>query len=69
MMKNETIIYRLCNENDWFFGGDNQAYAKLFELARNGMSVSIISHCIWLVSDDTYINIYNIIRQSGYTEK
>jgi len=69
MTKNEDIVYKLCNENDWFFGGDNQAYAKLFELARNCMPVSIMAYCIWLVSDDTYINIYSTIKKSGYTEK
>lgn len=69
MLKNQNIIFRLCNDNDWFTGGDNQAYKKLFDLAGNGMPVSIIAHCIWLVSDDTYLNIYNIIRQSGYTAK
>lgn len=69
MLKNEAIIYRLCNENDWFTGGDNQAYKKLFDIARDCMPANIIAHCIWMVSDDTYENIYDTIRQSGYTEK
>lgn len=69
MLKNEAIIYRLCNENDWFTGGDNQAYKKLFDIAGDCMPVSIVAHCIWMVSDDTYTNIYNTIKQSGYTEK
>lgn len=69
MLRNQNIIFNLCNANNWFTGGDNQAYAKLFELAGGGMPVNIIAHCIWLVSDDTYMNIYNAIRQSDYTVK
>lgn len=69
MVKNKNIIYRLCNENDWFTGGDNQAYKKLFELAGDCMPANIVAHYIWLASDDTYTNIYNTIKQSGYIEK
>lgn len=69
MLRNQNIIFRLCNNNNWFTGGDNQAYGKMFELAGDGMPVNIIAHCIWLVSDDTYMNIYNTIRQSDYTVK
>lgn len=69
MTINEKIICRLCNNNNWFTGGDNKAYAKLLELAKNSVPTSLISQCIWLVSDDTYVNIYNIIKQSSYTGK
>ncbi len=69
MTDNEMVIYRLCNENDWFTGGDNQAYGKLFKLAKNYMPASIIAYCIWMVSDDTYMDIYNTIKKSDYTEK
>lgn len=69
MLRNQNIIYRLCNDNDWFTGGDNQAYRKLLDLAGDGMPISIIAHCIWLVSDDTYLNICQAIKQSDYTVK
>lgn len=67
-MNNTQIIYRLCNENNWFTGGDNQAYSKLFELAEIGVSIQILAHCIWLVSDSKYLEIYKAIKQSGYKE-
>ena len=69
MTINEKIISRLCNNNNRFTGGDNKANAKLLELAKNSIPTGIISQCIWLVSDDTYVNIYNTIKKSGYTGK
>ena len=69
MTDNERIIHRLCNDNGWFTGGDRKAYARLLDIAGDCMPASIIAHCIWMVSDDTYENIYDTIRQSGYTEK
>ena len=69
MTDNERIIHKLCNDKNWFTGGDRKAYARLLDLAGDCMPISIIAHCIWMVSDDTYTNIYDSIRQSGYTAK
>lgn len=69
MTDNERIIHRLCSENHWFTGGDRKAYARLLDLAGDCMPYNVIAHCIWMVSDDTYTNIYDTIRQAGYTAK
>lgn len=68
MTKNQNIIYNLCVKNDWFFGGDNEAYSKLLNLARVNTEVRIIAHCIWLVSDDDYNSIEDKILKSEYEE-
>jgi len=69
MTENERIIHKLCNDNVWFTGGDRKAYARLLDIAGDYMPVSVITHCIWMVSDASYINIFNAIAESGYTEK
>ncbi len=68
-MNNTQIIYQLCNENNWFTGGDNQAYSKLFKLVEIGVPIQILAHCIWLVSDMKYLEIYKAIKQSDYRER
>lgn len=69
MTDNEKTIHKLCDENNWFTGGDRKAYARLLDLAGDCMPINIITHCIWIVSDDSYINIFNAIAKSNYTSK
>lgn len=69
MTDNERIIHKLCNDNGWFTGGDRKAYARLLDIAGDCMPVNIITHCIWMVSDDSYRNIFNTIAESGYIQK
>lgn len=69
MTENEIIIYRLCNANNWFTGGDIKAYRKLMELAGDCMPYNIIANCIWMVSDDSYTHIFDTVAESGYTQK
>lgn len=69
MTENEKIIYKLCNANNWFTGGDIRAYRKLMELAGDSMLYNIIANCIWMVSEDSYTHIFNTVAESGYIQK
>ena len=36
MSMNEQIIYHLCCKNQWFTGGSQESYGKLFQLCKAG---------------------------------
>lgn len=66
MSMNEQIIYHLCCQNQWFTGGSQESYGKLFQLCKAGEPVVVIARCIWLCSNDTFLHIKNEINKSGY---
>ena len=41
-------VYRVCNKYQWFTGGTNSQYDKLFERIENGASLKEIALMIWL---------------------
>ena len=43
-------LYLVCNDNNWFTGGTNQQYSKLFELNSSGASLEELALAIWLCS-------------------
>lgn len=66
MSMNEQIVYNLCNQFQWFTGGSNESYEKLFRLCKAGEPVEVIARCIWLCSEDSYLHIRSEISKSGY---
>ena len=48
-LSNKTL-YRLCNEYQWFTGGDCRQYEKLFERNKRGASLETLAIIIWLCS-------------------
>lgn len=44
-------IRNLCVAYDWFCGGTNEQYKRMFELAADGASVCDVALVIWLCSD------------------
>lgn len=43
-------LYHLCNQYQWFTGGDCSQYEKLFEKNREGASLETLATIIWLCS-------------------
>ena len=38
-MTKDMIIYRLCNDNNWFTYGCNSEYSEMFEMVRNDADI------------------------------
>ena len=50
-------VARLCQERDWFTGGDARAFAKLIDAVDSeDYSHKEIAGMIWVVSDDAYFS-------------
>ena len=45
-------LRKLCIANDYFTGGDNTAYDRLFKLNDSGASLETLAACIWTNSND-----------------
>ena len=45
-------LWCLCNEKNWFTGGTNAQYDKLFDLNREGASLDDLALVIWICSPD-----------------
>lgn len=43
----------LCINKNWFTSGSIRQYEKLFELNRNGASITKLATAIWICSDDS----------------
>ena len=46
-------IYKACNKFQWFTGGTNEQYEKLFSKVDEGASLKDIALMIWLCTPDT----------------
>lgn len=46
-------LHDLCVKNDWFVGGTDDQYSKLFEMARNGATTDELARIIWLCTPDS----------------
>ena len=49
-------LRNLCIENNWFTGGSNDQYGKLFKIADNGATIHELAIIIWLCSADTKLS-------------
>lgn len=47
-----TELWCLCNEKNWFTGGTNEQYDKLFDLNREGASLDDLALVIWICTPD-----------------
>lgn len=45
-------LISLCIKKNWFTGGTNEQYEKLFYANENGFPIEEIATIIWLCSDD-----------------
>lgn len=44
-------VYSLCNKHNWFTGGTNTQYNRMFDMVRQGKSTHDIAVVIWICSD------------------
>ena len=57
-------LYALCNRENWFTGGSNDKYDKLFYLAEKGREIKELALVIWLCSPGkTYGKIKAVLDQ------
>lgn len=47
-------VYALCNEYQWFTGGSNDQYEKLFIMINEKAPIEEVATVIWLCSDDKW---------------
>ena len=47
-------VYALCNEYQWFTGGSNDQYEKLFIIINEKAPIEEVATVIWLCSDDKW---------------
>lgn len=52
---NKWKLRQMCIDHDWFTGGTNEQYQKMFDLADIG-DIDGVIYSIWLCSDDVDIN-------------
>lgn len=52
MTLNRYTLYRLCNDNNYFTGGDNSQYDKLFEANERNASKKELALIIWVCSEN-----------------
>ncbi len=45
-------LYYLCNKYQWFTGGDNKQYKKLFERNKQCASLETLATIIWICSEE-----------------
>lgn len=45
-------VYRACNKYQWFTGGTNSQYEKMFNKIENGVSLKEVALMIWLCTPD-----------------
>lgn len=51
-MLTRDIVYRLCVKNQWFTGGSNESYEKMFQLVGGNYGVEKIAIAIWVCSSN-----------------
>ena len=67
--KNFDVIYQLCNEQGWCTSATVESYNKILDLAREEVSIDIISSMIWSVTSGSNLElIESYIRDSEYVE-
>lgn len=57
-----SVLYSLCNKEQFFTSGDIKQYSKMFELAEQGITQNELAIILYICSVQEFNYIYNAIE-------